>query len=486
MTTSSELPYLEFLGLTRNPFPVTPDADDFFESSDIDTIVTELVHGISTRKGFFVLTGEVGVGKTTISRRILQLLTDAEIRTSLVFHSLLPKLGLIKHINKDFGVSDQDNDLEDELTKLSDFVLEENKQDNNCAIIIDDAQNLSWESLEIIRMISNLEGNSQKLVQILLIGQPELADKLNSTNLRQLKSRIVIQREIATLPKEGLHKYIDFKLTVAGPSRLQVPNRVIKTIYAITKGNLRGVNILMDRCLYIAYADQSQLLTPSMIRQAATDLNMQATGYIKPRQLLIAALVLLVCGVLTLSMDFSPKISISSTTTPSKPIVATSQEITIPKDVTTFLQGYDLLNYATPFWLGVQQGNLHQISQEIQQTTGFELVSLPSLPQSLHNMDVLQITNQQSKKPHFIFFWRPQLEIDQFYYNYQGRKIVQLQYMLADKQYYQGAIDGIVGRKLMQSIIDFQTMNGLSVSGIPDKATLFVLCSLTTPSGSTR
>lgn len=486
MSISSELPYLHFLGLNRNPFPVTPDADDFFESTDIDTTITELVHGISTRKGFFVLTGEVGVGKTTISRRILQLLTNSGIRTSLVFHSLLPKLGLIKHINKDFGIAGQDDsDLDAELGKLSAFVLKENEQGNNCAIIIDDAQNLSWESLEIIRMISNLEGNSQKLVQILLIGQPELAEKLDSNNLRQLKSRIVIQREINTLPKDGLRRYIDFKLTVAGPTRLQTSDKVIKTIHTITGGNLRSVNILMDRCLYIAYADQSQILTPKMIQRAAMDLKMPPKGLARHPKLIITAIILLTSGLMTLCLNIPLQISLK----PTPPVVAqnttetTATDSLIPEAVTTFLQGYNLRKYAQLFWRGIENGNLHTASQEIKKSTGLEIVTLPSLPRSLQNMDVLQISTKLDKRPRFLFFWQPQLVIDDFYYNYQGNKIVQLQYMLATENYYKGAIDGIVGRKLMQSIIDFQVDLGLSLSGIPDQSTLFVLCSLTNHSG---
>jgi general secretion pathway protein A len=495
MTTSNELPYLEFLGLTRNPFPVTPDADDFFESTDIDTIITELVHGITTRKGFFVLTGEVGVGKTTISRRILQLLTDADIRTSLVFHSLLPKLGLIKHINKDFGVPDNDADIDDELAKLSEFVLQENKLGNNCAIIIDDAQNLSWESLEMIRMISNLEGNSEKFVQILLIGQPELADKLNSKNLRQLKSRIVIQREITNLPQEGLQKYIDFKLTVAGPTRLETTSKVIKTIFKITNGNLRAVNILMDRCLYIAYAEQSQSLTVKMIKQAATDLKMTAAGSSSQKKVfIILLLILLSTGIASQLIDRTPIIIRKTDPLPTAQITAPlpvaepeskPEQAVIPPAITTFLQGYNLQEYTDSFWQAVQNNNLTAIGEEIRKTTGLAMISLPVLPAGMQNLDALQVADTINQQPHFIFFWKPQLIINEYYYNYQGSRIVQLQYMLAEKDYYHGAIDGIVGRKLMQSVVDFQLAHNLTITGIPDQPTLFVLYSLTDHSAST-
>ena len=488
MTPKTELPYLEFLGLKRNPFPVTPDADDFYESNDTESIITELVHGITTRKGFFVLTGEVGVGKTTISRRILQLLTDADIKTSLVFHSLLPKLGLIKHINKDFGASSDDSEIEDELAKLNEFVLKENEQGNNCAIIIDDAQNLSWESLEIIRMISNLEGNSDKLVQILLIGQPELADKLNSKNLRQLKSRIVIQREITTLPKTGLQRYIDFKLTIAGPTRLTTTAKVIKTIYAFTRGNLRAVNILMDRCLYIAYADQSHTLTVRMIKQAANDLKMKCN--VKTNQWLLLILLFIVTSGLSIyylshkeNKPLAPQSPTVTIQTAPKPSQQTSCKLVAPRQtppvaIISFLEGYNLQEYATPFWQSMKHRNMESISTQIQKTTGLELISLPHRPKALQNIDALEISSKADQQPRYLFFWKPQLTITEFYYNYQGSKIVQLQYLLAEKGLYIGNIDGIVGRKLMQAIINFQTQHQLNLTGAPDQPTLFVLYSL--------
>jgi general secretion pathway protein A len=174
---NEELRYLEYFGLGYNPFPVAPDNENFYISEHIDQILTELVHGIVARKGFMVLTGEIGLGKTTISRRIINILEENEVETSLILHTFYQDVELLREINKDFGLYTDNLELSDQMKVLNDFLINQNREGKNCAIIIDDAQNLNSKSLELIRMISNLETDREKLVQILLIGQPELMKK---------------------------------------------------------------------------------------------------------------------------------------------------------------------------------------------------------------------------------------------------------------------------------------------------------------------
>ena len=202
MELQEEMAYLKYFGLEVNPFPVAPDVEHFFLSRDIDRLITEIVHGIVTRKGFMALTGEVGLGKTTISRKIMKILEEKGVQTSLVFHTSYQDVELLRAINRDFGLLVDTLEFGDLMNVLQDFLLGQNMEGRNCAIIIDDAQNLSPESLELVRMISNLETDRQKLVQVLLIGQPELMEKLDSPELRQLKSRIIIKQEARPLPPE--------------------------------------------------------------------------------------------------------------------------------------------------------------------------------------------------------------------------------------------------------------------------------------------
>ncbi len=185
----TETKYLDYFGLSFNAFPVVPDVDNFFLSRNIDQVITEIVHGIDTRKGFMVLTGEIGLGKTTICRKIMKILEEKQVETSLVFHTAYQDVELLREINFDFGLEAGTLDLGSQMKSLNNFLLSKNAEGKNCTIIIDDAQNLSHKSLELVRMISNLETDHQKLVQILLIGQPELIDKLNSPDLQTKKNK---------------------------------------------------------------------------------------------------------------------------------------------------------------------------------------------------------------------------------------------------------------------------------------------------------
>ncbi len=493
--SSFDIPYFDFLGLCSNPFPVTPDADDFFVSSTIEAVITELVHGIISRKGFFVLTGEVGVGKTTISRKILQTLHAEHVKTSLVFHSLVSKQGLIRQINKDFGITELPEDnLDNELDRLNDFVLRENKLGNNCAIIIDDAQNLSWDSLEVVRMISNLESNREKLVQILLVGQPELLTKLNCDNMRQLKSRIVIQREVPALSCQGLQKYINFKLTAAGPGSFCTSTGGLKTIFRITKGNLRQINILMDRCLYIAYSNQNKKLSRQMVRIAARDCNLSASGRPKTAWLVPAAAVIVVFAVMSLNgLHKMPAVlkavsanlySLSFSSARSRPVPATLGSLKpatpdIPGAVSTFLQDYGLQEYSQGFWEGLVQGKVEQLKKEIYITTGLQMVRFPVIPPAFNKkLDLLRIVDKN--KTYFICFWKPTISIKEFHWHSEGPQILQLQHLLARQGYYSGVMNGIAGQRLMQAISDFQTDFHLSVTGNPDQTSIFILCNLGT------
>ena len=270
--------YLRFLGFDQNPFPVAPDDANFYLSSAIEEIIEEIVHGICSRKGFIMLTGDVGLGKTTLTRRILAILAAKDVRTSLVFHTSLKDVDLLREINRDFGIAvsglQHDADLlGDQLERLNNFLVTQYRNGSNCAIIIDDAQNLDRESLELVRMISNLEVDQQKIVQILLVGQTELADSLNMRKMRQLNSRIVIRKQAQSLSRDELRDYIGFKLSSAGnQSRILLTASAYRRIFGLTKGNFRRINLLMDRCLYAVCRSGIQYITRGLVDNAFIDL----------------------------------------------------------------------------------------------------------------------------------------------------------------------------------------------------------------------
>ena len=271
---NDETVYLDYFGLSCNPFPVVPDYEKLFLSDHIDMIISELVHGIQARKGFMVLTGEIGLGKTTISRKIVSILEEKNVETSLIFHTLYKNPELLREIVRDFGLHTNSLKLSDLMRLLYSFLIDQTKQGKNCVIIVDDAQNLSIKNLELIRMISNLETNRQKLVQILLVGQPELLSKLDSLELRQLKSRIIITEEAHPLNHEELKNYILFKLNAAGnQGTIVITSGAYKKINKYSHGNFRKVNVLMYRCLYVAFLQNSTNIDESVVNIAEKDLN---------------------------------------------------------------------------------------------------------------------------------------------------------------------------------------------------------------------
>ncbi len=267
--------YLQFFGLSTEPFPVAPDNRNFFNSRHTDQILANISEAIFYRKGFMILIGEVGLGKTTLSRRIISILDKNGVEVSLILQSFYQEIDLLKEINKDFGIDGPyTENLSALMGILTDFLLEKNQNNINCAIVIDDAQNLSFKSLELIRMISNLEADRKKLVQILLVGQPELMEKLNAHTLRQLKSRVTVLQEPMPLEREELLRYLKFKLRTAGSNngKIILEKNTVNKLFKITSGNLRMINILMDRALIIAFSRKTFTIKTEFIDEACSAL----------------------------------------------------------------------------------------------------------------------------------------------------------------------------------------------------------------------
>ncbi len=262
------------LGLEQNPFSMAPDIVNFYSSPKAETVIVEVVQMVETRMGFALLYGDVGLGKTTISRRILCELDRRGIATSLVFNTFYQGEDLVAAINQDFGIRVDDSGLASQMAALNDFLLRQRAAGGNCAIIIDDAQNLTIESLELVRQISNMETGIDKIVQVILIGQPELEAKLNEYSLRQLKSRIVLRRFFKPYSLRESSAYIRSKIRRAGDAVLvDISRSAIALVHEYSGGFPRRINVLMTRCLYAAVAANSTRITSRIVREAILDMD---------------------------------------------------------------------------------------------------------------------------------------------------------------------------------------------------------------------
>ncbi len=501
--TDEELKYLEHFGLRFNPFPVAPDLENFFLSHNIDLLINEIVHGILTRKGFMVLTGEIGLGKTTISRKILSILDEKRVETSLVFHTTYQDVELLKEINRDFGLQAESEKFGEQMRLLNKFLLDQNSQGKNCAIIIDDAQNLNKKSLELVRMISNLETDQQKLVQILLIGQPELMDKLNSSELRQLKSRIVIRREARPLNLEEVNSYLLFKLNAAGNNgRTRVRKSAVRKIHRLTRGNFRQINTLMDRCLYAAYLHDTTEITSGIVKEAYGDLFPRKTPSVRKSVAwgLSFLVIFSIAGILVYSgflfqtpfmgsvsrspvPTVAPRHKIEPQASRDTPYVGhpvraqAGVEISVPAPIKDFLRIYHLSEYERPLFDALKTRRFREVSDRIYEHTGYRLILLHSVPDSVREKyGILAYPSEAGGGETYFLFWRPRIQLKKFYYGYRGEDIRELQEMLATEHFYEDHIDGIVGKNLMKAVIHFQEKAGLPITGVPDDTTLFLLC----------
>ncbi|MFA6142236.1 MAG: XrtA/PEP-CTERM system-associated ATPase [Candidatus Omnitrophota bacterium] len=267
--------YREFFGLKEKPFNVTSDPGFLFLSRVHKEAFSHLLYGIKERKGFLEITGEIGAGKTTICRAILNQL-DSKTRTAFIFNSNLPELQLLQCILEDFGLEVHKRNKASMLRQLNNFLLEELSKGNNIVLIIDEAQNLKPYVLEEIRMLSNLETDKEKLFQIILVGQPELKKKIDSPALVQLKQRIAVKFHITALEKDEVDKYIYHRLSVAGSrGDIQFPQDAIDAIYRFSGGIPRLINMICDKSLLAAYVMETKVVGLPIIEKSINELEGQ-------------------------------------------------------------------------------------------------------------------------------------------------------------------------------------------------------------------
>ncbi|MFB4203941.1 hypothetical protein KBTX_00478 [wastewater metagenome] len=261
-----------YLGLSRHPFPPTPDPAAYYYTHGMEQELAELAHCIDTRKGIMLVTGEVGLGKSTLLRRLLDAHSGGDMAFALVFNTFLQGPELLAAICADFGLEPADS-VSVNLQRLNDFLIAERRAGRNCVLLVDDAQNLSITSLELVRLLSNLETGQDKLLQIILCGQPELEQTLEADSLRQLRSRIVKRLRLAPLTAAEIPRYVEFRVNAAGDGgRLGLGPGAARALFQATGGNLRSLHLILDRCLYGLVGRQGTAIDAGLVREAAREL----------------------------------------------------------------------------------------------------------------------------------------------------------------------------------------------------------------------
>lgn len=218
-----------------------------------------MLFGIQERKGIILITGEVGTGKTTLCKALFGKL-PSDVKISLILNPYFSEVQLLKAIAEDFGLVIKSTNRLNIVKTINSFLMELNLNNGNAALVIDEAQDLSVRQLEQIRLLSNLETKEEKLLQIVLVGQPELKDKISQHSLRQIYQRVVVKHELMPLSEEEVKEYIDFRLKKVGQGNVVIPAQVYKVIYEFSKGIPRLINILCERALILGFIRQEHVL----------------------------------------------------------------------------------------------------------------------------------------------------------------------------------------------------------------------------------
>jgi general secretion pathway protein A len=267
--------YCEFYGLARTPFEMTPDPAFLYLGDTHREGLATLVYGVQSGKGFVLLTGEVGTGKTTLLHALLGQL-EADTASAFIFNPRLEPLDFFRVLLDEYGIDARCTTKAEYLLTLNEFLIDRLGRNHKTVLIIDEAQTLSPEMLEEVRLLSNLETPTSKLIQIILVGQPELIDLLARPELRQLRQRIVLRHHLRPFDARETEAYIEERLALAGFTGKGIFTRAArKEIHAVTGGVPRLVNIVCDGALLTGYGREIRTLGPDVIQEVAGDLHLR-------------------------------------------------------------------------------------------------------------------------------------------------------------------------------------------------------------------
>jgi general secretion pathway protein A len=267
--------YKKFFGLKENPFNVNPDPRYLFLTHHTQEALACLTYGIETRKGFILLTGEVGTGKTTLINKLLEWLHKERVSTAFVFNPRLSVSQFFDFMMADFGIPCESRQKGQMLLRLNQWLLERYQAGERAVLIVDEAQNLSPQMLEEIRLLTNLETSTEKLLQIVLSGQPELEHKLNQPQLRQLRQRITLRAKTRQLTIEETQGYIQERLRIAGAADGDIFSpEAIAAVHRFARGIPRVTNLLCEHALVSSFVDQRNPVPAEIVEEVARDFDL--------------------------------------------------------------------------------------------------------------------------------------------------------------------------------------------------------------------
>lgn len=276
--------YNAYFGFSESPFNLSPDPAFLYRSSQHEEALANLIYGVQSRKGFIVLTGEVGTGKTTMLECLRDFLEVQRIEFAFIFNSRINSDQFFEMIAYDLNLRCQRHSKTEVLFHLNELLVQQANQGRTTVLIVDEAHNLEWDVLEEIRMLGNLENRRGKLIQVILAGQPEFDRKLDAPNLRQLKQRIVLRCTLEPFTEADTVEYITSRLAKAGMAEQKVfPSDVLAEIHVRTQGIPRVINAVCDNLLLTAFALEANACTLQMLDEVSRDMRLEWPGMRRPR-----------------------------------------------------------------------------------------------------------------------------------------------------------------------------------------------------------
>jgi general secretion pathway protein A len=478
--------HYEYLGFSSNPFPITPDADDFYLGERAKVLLSELRYLIDQRRGFAVLYGEVGAGKSTFIRYLLSQLDPAQYCTALVLNSCVQDEALFDCLLSDFDFSiDLNDSFVDKLAAFNRVALQRRREGKSVLVVIDDAQNLSESSLEMLRLLTNLETHKEKLVQIVLVGQQELLATIERPSLRQLKSRIALFWEFEALNYASARDYINFKLSQCTEVELEplsISSPAVALAVFLSRRNSRKLNMILDRVLHVCVLDGDR--TISALKLLRSHYENKLSSFV---------LYLFSAVALTLSLGFVGASLIGSEPSIDSPAIAeTSASDQLSKaqaspQISPSATG-SLEPQAWIAWLksqGVSEAQLAPLKEH----KNVRDLNLDRLTLSDGRRLLLLDANAQRKVPwsandarrfvlangDLLYLWTPLYTVDQLDFQRSRENIRQLQTDLKRLGVYQAPIDGLIGPKTFMAIVAFQQTQNRPQNGALDNLTLYLI-----------